>query len=158
VATACPISGKLIDAHAARVNGAITIVVLAVAAFTPAKWVLIPLAADFFVKAALGLRTSPLCRVSRAVVTALRLTPQLEDEAPKRFASGIGFVFSLGSVIAFYAGAPAIAMSLLGVFAFCAILEAAAGVCIGCKVYGIIVPLLSSREPALETARIDDAT
>lgn len=155
MARSCPISGKRIDANAARVNGVVAVVMLAVAAFTPLKWVLFPLAADFFVKAAFGLRMSPLCRVSRAVVQALKLDPRWEDEAPKRFAAALGVFFSLGAAIAWYAGAPAVFTALLGVFAFCAVLEGAAGVCIGCKVYGFIFPLFENREPVAQPIRID---
>ncbi len=147
---ACPISRTQVNARAARVSGTIVVVAGAVVLATGWYWLLAPLAVDFGVKAALGLRRSPLCKVCTAITRALQIRPKMEDEAPKRFAAGVGFVCSVGAASAWYGGAPLLAQAVLSTFLVCAFLEAAFGVCVGCRVYGLLLPLLNRERPAEE--------
>jgi hypothetical protein len=132
----CPISGRKVNAKTARINGLIVTALLVVALFTPFRWVLAILAADFFIKVVFGLRPSPFCWLSRTLAGALHLQPRPVDEAPKRFAAGLGLVFSTGGLVlgpllsqwpAYYV--------VVGVFTACAALEGFAGICVGCEIY-----------------------
>jgi hypothetical protein len=139
----CPISSQKVSGSAARVTG-----LLAVALFTPARWVLALLAVDFAIKVFLRFRFSPLCVVSRLVGRMLRLSPQLVDAAPKRFAAALGLGFSLAGLLFGVAFTLPLAYSVVvGMFAVCAALEGFAGFCVGCTIYRIV----TVRRPAQAT-------
>jgi hypothetical protein len=142
----CPISSEKVNASAARINGLLVTALLAVALFTPARWVLLVLALDFAVKVFARFRYSPLCTVSRLISNALGLPARPVDAAPKRFAAALGLIFcSAGLVLGPLLGQwPAYAV-VVGVFAFCAALEGFAGFCVGCVMYQAIV----QRRPGL---------
>lgn len=64
---------------------------------------------------------------------------QREPERPPRFANLLGGVFLLGAAIAWLAAAPIVASVLAGTVALLAFLNAAFGLCVGCRLYGILV-------------------
>lgn len=100
--------------------------------------VLFVLGADFAVRAFGQPRHSPLAAVARGMVHALKMRPQPVDAAPKRFAAKIGLVFSLSASVLFLAQVPVGAIAVAAILGFCALLESAFGVCIGCKVYAAL--------------------
>jgi hypothetical protein len=143
---ACPISAQKVNSSAARVNGVIVTGLLAVALFTPAKWVLALLAIDFAIKVFARFRYSPICALSRLVARTLRLPTHPVDAAPKRFAAALGLVFSLtGIVLGPFAGLWAAYAVVIGSFSVCAALEGFGGVCVGCLIYQAITSRMSRR-------------
>ena len=94
----------------------------------------------FAIGAALGPRRSPYGVVfARLVAPRLAPVSQREPVAPLKFAQLVGLVFSTVGVVGFATG-----LTLLGVIAtafalFAAFLNAAFGICLGCRLY----PLLS---------------
>jgi hypothetical protein len=103
-------------------------------------WVQIPLAAGFVARVASGPRFSPLgLLATRVIVPALPIAPRPVDGPPKRFAQGIGAVLSVGAVVAHYAfGATTLALVLVAAIAVAATLEAALGLCLGCKAFALL--------------------
>lgn len=110
------------------------VVVLSVAfAATGVGWLLVPLAFGFWARVLTGPRLSPLGRFATEVA-APRLGPaKLVPGPPKRFAQGIGVLFSTTAVVLWFAvGAHGAARVVVGLLAAAASLEAAAGLCLGC--------------------------
>jgi hypothetical protein len=60
---------------------------------------------------------------------------------PKRFAQGIGLVFSVGATIAWFAGAHTVAIVLIAGLTIAASLEAFVGFCLGCVIFGKLMRL-----------------
>lgn len=118
------------------------VVAMAVAfAVTGQTWLLVPLAYGFVARVLAGPRFSPLGLLVTKVVT-----PRLPAEArfvpgpPKRFAQGIGAVFSVTAlVLAFGFGAVGAARAVTGLLAGAAFLEAAFAFCLGCKVFAVLM-------------------
>jgi len=54
---------------------------------------------------------------------------------PKRFAQGVGLVFSGGALVAWAAGAPAVSYWLVTALVLAATLESAFAFCLGCMVF-----------------------
>lgn len=104
-------------------------------------WVLVPLAAGFVARVASGPRFSPLgLLATRVIVPALPIAPRLVDGPPKRFAQGIGAVLSVGAAAAhFVFGATTLALVLVAAITLAATLEAALGLCLGCKAFRLAV-------------------
>jgi hypothetical protein len=100
-------------------------------------WVLVPLAFGFVARVVAGPRFSPLGRLVTQVITPrLRVEHRFVPGPPKRFAQGVGVVFSVGALVAELAGAGTVAVVLIAGLAVAASLEAVFAFCLGCVVFG----------------------
>ena len=105
-------------------------------------WVLIPLAYGFTARVLTGPKLSPLGQLSTRV-----LTPMMKGEGrfvpgpPKRFAQGVGLVFSVGASIAWLSGAHIVAIVLIAGLTVAASLEAFVGFCLGCVIFGQLMKI-----------------
>lgn len=103
-------------------------------------WLLVPLAFGFLARVLAGPRFSPLGRLVTEVVTPrLRVDHRFVPGPPKRFAQGIGLVFSGGALLAWALGAPVVSVVLIAGLVVAASLEAFAGVCLGCIMFGYLM-------------------
>lgn len=103
-------------------------------------WLLVPLAFGFLARVLAGPRFSPLGRLVTEVVTPrLRVDHRFVPGPPKRFAQGIGLVFSGGALLAWALGAPVASVVLIAGLVVAASLEAFAGVCLGCIMFGYLM-------------------
>lgn len=103
-----------------------------------AEWLLWPLAYGFLARVATGPTLSPLGQLATRVIAPRLGAPRLVPGPPKRFAQAIGATFTVAALVAWYAGAPLLSWVLVGVIAVFAILESAAGFCMGCTVFGVL--------------------
>ncbi len=78
-----------------------------------------------------------------ANVVAPRLGPVTEREpaAPLRFAQGVGLLFAALGTIGFLAGAPLLGVIATAFALAAAFLNAAFGICLGCKIYPLAARL-----------------
>jgi hypothetical protein len=104
-------------------------------------WVLIPLTYGFVARVLTGPTLSPLGRFATRVV-APRLGPSKDTPGPpKRFAQGIGVVFSATASVLWLGGLPGAARAVAGMLAAAAFLEAAFGFCLGCRIFALLMRL-----------------
>jgi hypothetical protein len=130
---------RQIDVRGPRFGAWITTVVLAVVLLTGSGWLLAVQAVVFAVGAFAGLRYAPYGVLFRVLV-APRLGPatEREDEAPPRFAQLVGFGFALVGTLGYLAGAPLLGAVATGLALVAALLNAAAGFCLGCELYLLV--------------------
>ena len=104
-------------------------------------WILIPLAYGFWARVLAGPRFSPLALLaSGVVVPRLGRPPRPVPGPPKRFAQGMGVVFSSTALILAYGfGLTTAAWAVLALLIIAAFLEAAFGICLGCKVFSLLI-------------------
>jgi hypothetical protein len=103
-------------------------------------WLLVPLVYGFAARVATGPTLSPLGQLVTRVVTPVAtrrfgLDSRFVPGPPKRFAQGVGLVFSGGAAVAWALDVPAVAIALIAGLVAAASLEAGLGVCLGCIVY-----------------------
>jgi hypothetical protein len=126
---------RVINEKAARTVAAVVALTGAIALATAAHWLLVPLAYGFWARVLAGPRFSPLAQFATKVV-APRLGPPREVAGPpKRFAQGMGAAMTTLGVVALALGWTAATTVLLAMLVAAATLEAAFGLCIGCKVF-----------------------
>jgi len=100
-------------------------------------WVLVPLTYGFVARVLTGPTLSPW----GTIVTRF-ITPRIDREhtlvpgPPKRFAQGIGAMFTMGASVAWALGAPTVSYVLIAGLMLAASLEAFAGFCLGCVIFG----------------------
>ena len=113
--------------------------VLSLTAGTEWLWLSIVLAYGFLARVATGPTLSPLGQLATRVV-APRLGPARPVPGPpKRFAQGIGAVFTTAIVILTVAGQSALADALLAVIIVFAFLESVFALCVGCRVFAVLM-------------------
>ncbi|HXD54083.1 MAG TPA: DUF4395 domain-containing protein [Solirubrobacteraceae bacterium] len=129
-----------VNEKAARTVAAVVSVLTALTLATSAYWLTVVLAYGFLARVATGPTLSPLGRLASAVI-APRLGPEKPVPGPpKRFAQGMGAAFSVGAATAALGfGDGAAADALLALVLAAAFLEAAFGLCLGCKVFALLM-------------------
>ncbi len=105
------------------------------------RWLTIALVYGFVARVLAGPRFSPLgLLATKVLVPRLPFEPKLVPGPPKRFAQGIGAAFSVtAAVLALGFDAWGAAQVLLGLLIVAASLEAFAGFCVGCAVFGALM-------------------
>jgi hypothetical protein len=105
------------------------------------RWLLVVIAYGFVARVLTGPTLSPLGQfVTRVVTPRVRIAPRPVPGPPKRFAQGMGAVMSTTAVVlAFGFGLVGAAYIVLGLLVAAASLEAFAGVCLGCKIFALLM-------------------
>jgi len=99
-------------------------------------WLLLPLVYGFLARVLSGPRFSPLGQfVTRVVTPRLHTEHQFVAGPPKRFAQGVGLVFSGGALLATALGATSVSAGLITALVLAATLESAFAFCLGCMVF-----------------------
>jgi hypothetical protein len=124
------------ETSARLVAGAVAVLAVIAIAFQQG-WLLPVLAYGFVARALTGPKLSPLGLLATRVVAPRLAVPHRYSPGPaKRFAQVIGAVFTLTATLLWYAaGEHVAALALIGVLALFASLEAAFGLCVGCRVF-----------------------
>lgn len=110
-----------------------------------AQWPLLiaVLAFGFVARVAAGPRISPLALlVTRVIVPRLGIAERPTPGPPKRFAQGIGATLSVTAAVLHFAfGLTTAAYVLVAAITVAASLEAFAGFCLGCRIFGLLMRL-----------------
>jgi len=141
------------------------VVVMSVAAIAlDLRWMLPVIAFGFVARVLTGPTLSPLGQlVTRVITPRLPIAPRPVPGPPKRFAQGIGAFLSVtAAVLAFAFGWIGAAYVVLGLVVVAASLEAGLGLCLGCKIFALlmragIVPESACRECADLWSRVPAA-
>jgi hypothetical protein len=104
------------------------------------KWATAVIAYGFIARVLTGPSLSPLGQLmTRVIAPRLPVAARPVAGPPKRFAQGIGVIFSIAAlvltVLGFW-GASQIVLALLGTAAF---LESALGFCLGCRAFALLI-------------------
>ncbi len=129
-----------VNDHAARTVAA-GVVLWCVATIATGSPVLLALLVyGFAARVATGPTLSPLGQLATRVVAPRLGEAKLVPGPPKRFAQGMGFVFSGTAAVLFFGfGLHTAALVVVGMLAVPAVLEAAFGYCIGCKIFSLLM-------------------
>lgn len=137
-------SGRVgLDPRAGRFAAAVTAVLLAVVLLlgsgTVGTALLAAAVASFAVGTVRGVRGTWQAALYRRVVRP-RLGPPaaLEDPAPPRFAQGVGLVITGAGLLLAVLGVPGAVEVAAGLALVAALLNAVAGVCLGCELYLVL--------------------
>jgi hypothetical protein len=130
-----------VNEYAARsvAAGVLILCILAIAFRQP--WLLVPLAYGFWARVLSGPTLSPLGQLAtRVIAPRLPVEPRLVAGPPKRFAQAIGVVFSSTAVVLWFGfGQSTAAWVVIGLLAVAAFLESVLGLCLGCKVFAVLM-------------------
>jgi hypothetical protein len=130
-----------VNDYAARTvaTGVLVMCVAAIAFRQP--WLLVPLTYGFWARLATGPTLSPLGQLAtRVIAPRLPREPKLVPGPPKRFAQGIGVVFSSTALVLWFGfGQTTATWVVIGLLAAAAFLEAAFALCLGCRTFSLLM-------------------
>jgi hypothetical protein len=127
-----------VNEYSARITAALVVVLAVATLLTGFGWGLAVIAVGFWLRLLFGPRISPLAVLSVKVLTPRLGKKRLVPGPPKRFAQGIGAAVSTAAAIMLAAGLAPAAWILLVVLIVAASLEAFAGFCLGCAIFGFL--------------------
>jgi Domain of unknown function (DUF4395) len=134
----CPVDLVLINENKARLT-AFFVLILSTTFLVTGLWILIAfLVLDFFLRANSLSKYSLLAILSDVIIKQLKIKNKPTDRAPKRFAAGVGLIFTGGILILallHLAIATIVVTAVLLLFAF---LESFVGFCAGCYAYSLL--------------------
>ncbi|MGB8649624.1 MAG: DUF4395 domain-containing protein [Mycobacteriales bacterium] len=104
------------------------------------RWMTGVLAYGFLARVLSGPTLSPLGQlVTRVVTPLLPVAPRPVPGPPKRFAQGVGLVFTGAALTLTVTGHWDVARVVLGVLIVPALLESALGFCLGCQAFALLM-------------------
>jgi hypothetical protein len=132
-----------VDPRGQRFAAGLTTGVLIVVLATSSGWLLAAQALVFAIGAIAGLRYAPYGLIFKAFVRP-RIGPpaELEDEAPPRFAQGVGLGFALVGTVGYSLGIGWLGIVATACALAAAFLNAAFGFCLGCEMYLCLISVL----------------
>jgi hypothetical protein len=124
----------------ARLVAAGVLVMSAVTIAFNLEWATAVIAYGFVARVLTGPTLSPLGQlVTRVITPRLGIPERPVAGPPKRFAQGIGVVFSVCALVLTGLGYWTAAEVVLGLLASAAFLESALGLCLGCRAFAVLM-------------------
>ncbi len=126
-----------VNETSARIVAGVVAVLVVIAVAFQQGWLLPVLAYGFVARVLTGPTLSPLGLLATRVLTPrLPVSHRYSPGPAKRFAQAIGATFTVTATVLWYvAGAHVAALAVLAVVGVFASLEAAFGLCVGCRVF-----------------------
>jgi hypothetical protein len=117
------------------------VVVLSVAALvTGWRWLVLAIAYGFVARSLTGPRLSPLAQiVARVVIPRLHLAPKPVPGPPKRFSQGMGATITIAAAVLALLGDRTEVDVLLVLIIVAATLESVFALCIGCRIFAVLM-------------------
>lgn len=142
----CPVSIEKVDSNISRTTIFMNVILMAVflATYNPVFAYIV--AADYFVRAFISGKYSPLRFIAEKMVKALNLKAKPINLAPKVFASRLGFLCAAAGVIFFHTGSYWGAVISVGMLAVLSFMDSVLNFCMGCVIYNYLVyPLFKNK-------------
>ena len=134
----CPVSTQRINRNVVRITGFMMATMIALYAITGSIYFIIAITIDYFIRAFTSLKYSPFSWLASQIVRLFKFKEIQIDKAPKIFASRVGFLFALATVILYNfhpTSSLIVGLTLMGF----ALLESVFNFCVGCVVYTYVV-------------------
>ena len=134
---------RVVDDVTVRLLATVVLVLAMAALALHLWWIYAVLAVDFTLRTTLGPKTSPVAQgIQRFVRPRVNARKRPTAGPPKRFAAGIGAALTAVAAVLWVLGIAGPVVVTIGVvmIVFPA-LEAILGLCVGCKVFGVLMKL-----------------
>ena len=135
----CPISNEKIDSYISRLTIFLSVIIVIVFIFTLKPLFLYIAAFDYCIRAFSNRRFSPLRFIVIQLTKIFRWDPKMIDNAPKVFASRLGFLCLFAASVPIIINLPAASTVIAAMAASLFLLDSLRIVCAGCLIYHHIV-------------------
>lgn len=134
----CPISKKKIDNNVSRLTVFFTVIFMVAFIYTKNPIYMIIATTDTAIRAWLDIKYSPLKWMALKGVNLIKVNPDNIDLAKKTFASRLGMLCGLASVLLYFLGFEWTSLFIAGFWLLLAILDAVFNFCLGCIIYTLL--------------------
>ncbi len=135
----CPISTEKIDSNTSRLTVFLNVLLMAGFLVTLNPILITIVSIDYFVRAALHVKYSPIRFVAHWVVNIMNLKKKPINLAQKIFASRLGFLCAFSSSILILLGYNTASIIVATVLMSLAIMDSVFNYCVGCIIYNYLV-------------------
>jgi bifunctional ADP-heptose synthase (sugar kinase/adenylyltransferase) len=140
----CPVDFVSMNENKARLAALFVLLLATVFLITGLWYIMALLVVDFLLRANNLGKYSLLAILSDAVIKQLKIKNKPTDRAPKRFAAGVGLVFTIGILMLTLLHLDTATLLVTLVLALFAFLESFVGFCAGCYVYSMLQKLANT--------------
>ena len=146
----CPISTERVDNNVTRIIAVIVLVLAITGVLLHNYYVYLFLTYDFTTRTFFKGNGSVLKWVGRQTVKFLSINPKPINAAPRKFAAGLGLIFSITIALLILLNHTIPYFVVGGILVVCAFMESVLGFCLGCYVYSIfVVPFIKNPEETM---------
>ncbi|MDX2195818.1 MAG: DUF4395 domain-containing protein [Cytophagales bacterium] len=131
----CPVSPQRVNENVVRTVAVFVLMIATLSLYLNLYVLSAFLAVDFAIRAFTDGRASLLKNISKYLVQVLKIGERPIDAAPKKFAAGVGALFSISISLLQIFHFPYAAYAVGGILFICAFLEGFVGFCVGCVIY-----------------------
>jgi len=135
----CPISTEKIDSNTSRLTVFLNVLLMAGFLYTLNPVLIIIVSIDYFGRAALDVKYSPVRLVAHWVVNIMNLKKKPINLAQKIFASRLGFLCAFSSSILILLGYNTASIIVATLLMSLAIMDSVFNYCVGCLIYNYLV-------------------
>ena len=135
----CPISSEKIDSNTSRLTVFLNVLLMAGFLVTLNPVLIIIVSIDYFVRAALDIKFSPIRFVAHGIVNVMKLKKKPINLAQKIFASRLGFLCAFSSSILIILGYSTASIIIAVILMSLAIMDSVFNYCVGCLIYNYLV-------------------
>ena len=135
----CPISTEEIDSNVSRLTVFLNVILMALFLGTLNPIFIIVVTLDYFIRAALEAKYSPLWLVASMGIGILDLKRKPIGLAQKVFASRLGFFCAFSSTVLVLLDYNIASISVAGLLMILSIIDSVFSFCLGCVVYNYLV-------------------
>lgn len=130
------------DENVVRIIAGLVLIIATLALVLHSRMLFFLLMIDFALRA-FTYQPAPLAAGAKLIARSLQLGPYPIFAAPKRFAAGLGFAFSLIIFILLSFNLDMAAYFTGGLLIICALLESAFRICVGCYLFSwVVAPIM----------------
>jgi hypothetical protein len=138
----CPISEERVNENVVRTVALLVFLLVSLSLYLNSCYISGFLAIDFATRAFTNGKWSILRFIALQLNQLLKIKPVSIDAAPKKFAAGLGIIFSIAIACLQYFQLPIAAFAIGAILLICAFLECVLSFCVGCLVYTLVTKLL----------------
>lgn len=135
----CPVSRVYVDSNVSRLTSFIVVILLGIFIVTSISYFLVIAVLDYFIRVFIKPSYSLLRWVAMIMAKAMKMNKKEINEAPKIFASRLGFLCTLASVTFFCLGMSTTSMVIAFILFILTFMDSVFNFCVGCLIYHTIV-------------------
>ncbi len=135
----CPIGKGTIDINVSRTTVFLNVVLMALFFITGHPIFILAVLIDYFIRAFLNSKYSPLRYISAALMKSLHMPGKTINQAQKVFASRLGMLCAFAALVFFYLEMPIGTNISLGMLLVLSFADSVFNFCVGCLIYNYLV-------------------
>jgi len=135
----CPISKEKIDNNESRLTVFISVIFMMAFIYTKQPLYMAIATVDTLIRAVFHPKYSPIKIIASSIIDRFTWAPKKIDLAKKVFASRLGMLCGMASLVLFYMDLQSASLIIAGFWMLLAILDSVFDLCVGCIIYTYIV-------------------